>query len=380
MTSPATPPEASEGRPTPPPDPGRRSPGRPVAARRNGTAALALTVAWFALLGVGYLGWRQWQGAQATAGVAALAPRVATLETSVRSLGAERAALERRVAQLEASDLATKGQVPGLLARTRHLEDAVATLAERTRTGRDPMLLDETESLLRMGAERYRLFHDATGARAALELADQTLAAVDDGAYAAVRQAIRVERDALAKNAAGNRDGMLETLQDLRGGIPDLPLRPEEAPPAAASSGMWTRLGRALTGVIHVQRDVGEPLAAGDARLTRELVMLDLAQAQAALLAYDGVSCVAALRRADAGITHGFDPAAPAVKQALTSLRQLATRVPTGAPVRLGAALAELRSLRAVHALAPDGGAASAPARPNGTPGKPVPRAGGARP
>ena len=56
--------------------------------------------------------------------------------------------------------------------RTRQLEDAVAKLAEKSLSGHDAMLLDETESLLRMGAERYTLFHDAQGAAAAYALRD----------------------------------------------------------------------------------------------------------------------------------------------------------------------------------------------------------------
>jgi uroporphyrin-3 C-methyltransferase len=92
-------------------------------------------------------------------------------------------------------------------------------------------------------------------------------------------------------------------------------------------------------------------LAVTDGRLARELMVLDLAQAQAALLAHDPKAWSAALRRADAGLASQFDDRDEAVQQARATLRELGGALPDNAPVRLGAALAELRNLRAVHAL-----------------------------
>jgi uroporphyrin-3 C-methyltransferase len=105
--------------------------------------------------------------------------------------------------------------------------------------------------------------------------------------------------------------------------------------------------------VISVQRDNGGPLAVADARFARELAVLDLAQAQAALLAYDSAGYAAALQRVDASLASQFDVNAPAVQTARATLRQLASQLPTSAPVQLGAALTELRNLRSVHALSP---------------------------
>ncbi|MBV8158952.1 MAG: hypothetical protein JO278_14935, partial [Dyella sp.] len=58
------------------------------------------------------------------------------------------------------------------------------------------------------------------------------------------------------------------------------------------------------------------------------------------------------LKRADTGIAAQFDTNAPAVQQARTQLATLQAQQPS-APVQLGAALGELRNLRAVHALKP---------------------------
>ena len=51
-----------------------------------------------------------------------------------------------------------------------------------------------------------------------------------------------------------------------------------------------------------MQRDNGAPLAVADARFARELTALDLAQAQAALLAYDSKGYAAALQRVDGSL------------------------------------------------------------------------------
>ena len=115
-----------------------------------------------------------------------------------------------------------------------------------------------------------------------------------------------------------------------------------------------------------MQRDDGAPLAVADARFARELAALDLAQAQAALLAYDSKGYAASLQRVDAALASQFDGSAPAVRQARETLKQLASQLPANAPVQLGAALTELRNLRAVHALSPASAssAASGGARP----------------
>jgi uroporphyrin-3 C-methyltransferase len=215
------------------------------------------------------------------------------------------------------------------------------------------MLLDEAESLLRMGAERYRLFNDAQGAQAAFALADQTLAAVNNGAFSSVRQSIAAEREALEKSRPAAQAGALAQLQALRARLAELPLKPLDQPAHSTPDSAWSRMGRALAGVITVQRDNGAPLAVADARFARELASLDLAQAQIALLASDRDAYAAALARVDASLAGQFDLSDSEVHAARADLQQLRLALPPAAPVALGAALTELRNLRAVHALAP---------------------------
>ncbi len=327
---------------------------------------LALLLALLALLGAGYVGWQQWQQGRSAAadstGLASVQQRVAALESGRAAANGERAGLEQRLGDVAQVNRALREELLGQGDRTRHLEDAVTKLAEKTLSGHDPLLLDETESLLRMAAERYRLFNDAQGAQAAYALADQTLAAVNDGAFSAVRQSIAAERDALEKSRPPAHDGALQQLQDLRASLASLPLKPLDLPNGIATTGVWARVGRVLAGVISVQRDNGAPLAVADARFARELTALDLAQAQAALLAYDRDAYASALQRVDASLSAQFDTGAADVRQARATLQQLRAALPASAAVTLGAALTELRNLRAVHALTPAAASSATPA------------------
>ena len=348
----------------------RTAPTRPAPRPRGGgSLALAVLLALIAVGACGYIGWRQWQQEQGSAAdnqsVASLQQRVATLETTLTTLGDQRSSLNQRLDDAAQVNRSLREELLGQAERTRHLEDAVAKLAEKTLSGRDGMLLDETESLLRMAGERYTLFHDAQGAAAAYALADQTLAAVNDGAFSGLRQSVNAEREALAKSQPASQAGALQQLVALRGGLADLPLKPLDSH-AAEATDAWSRIRRALAGVVSVQRDDGAPLAVADARFARELAALDLAQAQAALLAYDSKGYAAALQRVDAALASQFDGSAPAVQQARETLKQLAGQLPANAPVQLGAALTELRNLRAVHALSPAAASSAAPggARP----------------
>ncbi|TAM58109.1 MAG: hypothetical protein EPN49_13495 [Rhodanobacter sp.] len=341
------------------PDPARAP--RAVSARRErrafggGSLALALLLSLLAVGVSGYVGWRQWQQMRGSAAdsrdLTALQQRVGALEATLASVSGQSASLDQRLSDAAQVNRSLREELLGQDERTRNLEDAVAKLAEKSLSGHDAMLLDETESLLRMANERYTLFHDAQGAAAAYALADQALAAVNDGAFSGLRQSIDAEREALARSQPASRASALQQLTELRSELATLPLKPLDHPGSTQPQGVWARILHALAGVVRVQREHGAPLTVADARLARELTQLDLAQAQAALLAYDSGAYAAALQRAEKSLSTRFDDNAPAVQQARVTLQQLAAVLPSTAPVRLGAALDELRNLRAVHAL-----------------------------
>lgn len=363
--------------------PVERTPSNPPAARaarvaeprpRSGAVALAVLLSLAAAGVAGYVAWQQWQQTRdstaARATLDTLTGRVDTLESTLKAVDEERRTLRERLRDADDVNRGMREELLGQNERLRNLDDAVAKLSEKSLSGHDAMLLDETESLLRMARERYTLFHDAAGAADAYALADQALAAVNDGAFSSLRQSVAAEHEALVQASASPQEASLHQLQTLRTDVPSMPLRPLDAATPSASGSVWARIGNALSGVISIERDNGAPMAVADARLARELVALDLAHAEAALLAHDADGYLAALKRADAGLEAQFDGANSAVHGARATLAELIGGAQPKAPVALGAALTELRNLRAVHALKPAGDKA-AESRPN-EPGAPA--------
>ncbi|MEY2150141.1 uroporphyrinogen-III C-methyltransferase [Rhodanobacter sp. 115] len=343
--------------PTGAPSDSRRAKVAAAPPRRSGggTLALALLLALLAIAGTGYVGWQQWRQMQhrgaSERAATDMQQRVSVLEHTLAGVSSNGSSLQQRLNDAEQVNNALREQLLGQNDRLRALESAVGKLSEKTLSGHDAMLLDNTESLLRMGQQRYELFHDARGAAAAYALAEQTLAAVDDQAFAGLRQSIEAERNALLQSAPASRDAMLASVAQLRADAVKLPLKPLDSD-ATPDQGAWGRVSRALSSVISIHRDNGAPLAVADAGLVRELLGLDLAQAQAALLARDAAAADAALKRADASLAASFDAQADEVKQARAQIATLLQQIKPSAPVQLGAALSELRNLRSVHALA----------------------------
>lgn len=333
-------------------------PSQPPARPAGGTLALALLLALIAIIGVGYIAWRQWQllhiNAQALSTTAALEERTTTLERTLASTASQGNLLLQRLNDADQVNRSLREELLSHDQRMRDLEEAVGKLSEKTLSGQDAMRLDETESLLRMGAERYTLFHDAQGAAQAFALAGQTLANVNDNAFKGVEQSIEAEHEALTKSQSADPAQLLDSVMQLRNDLPNLPLKPLDEPVAQQSAGVWVRIWHALKNVVQIRRDTGAPVDIADARIARELVALDLAQAQAALLAWDADASAAALKRVDAGLSAQFDAQSPAVLQAHQRIATLLTQLKPAAPVKLGAALSELRNLRAVHALKPN--------------------------
>lgn len=371
----APPPAAAPGKPrapaAAPPAPREplvteRKPARPAERSPRpagrGLAALAVLLALLALAGAAWALWQQRSvDAAAVRSSTHQQQRLDAMQAKLQSFQNDRTAIEQRLREDRATSSGQQQALASQDARLRQLEGAVAKLSEQSLSGHDAMLLDQADSLLRMGAERYALFHDASGAAAAFGLADQALAGVRDQAFAGVRQAVQDERRALLQNGQGQQPSALDELSQLRAGVAQWPLKPQgSASTLAPGSSVWSRISHALGSVVRISRDNDASLATGDTRLVRELTALDLAQAQAALLAHDANGYRAALQRAHSSLEQQFDPAAESVRDARAVLDQLGRAAQPQAPVALGAALAELRNLRTVHALQPSPAAAPA--------------------
>ncbi|NII12322.1 hypothetical protein HBF24_16725 [Oleiagrimonas sp. C23AA] len=315
-------------------------------------AALALLVAVVALAAAAFGGWRLWQLAHsehdAQARLGQLQQRLSQLHGTVTDLSEERAKLAKQLSAADDTNRGLRDQLSGLSERTRHLEDAVANLSAKQLSGHDGMLLDEAGMLLRLGQARFELFHDAGGALAAYRLADQTLASVNDPAVAGVRQSVADERAALAALNPEARQQQLSQVAAMRVQLASLPLKPLDDRNQAAPHGFWARVWHALSHLVRVDRDNGSPAGAADARMARELAALDLAQAQAARLAFDEDGWKAALKRVQDTLQTYFDTDNGDVSAMQAQIRQWLQSASAPAP-QLGGALKQLHNLRAVN-------------------------------
>ena len=349
-------------------------PPRPERAARSGGAGVAWLIALIALAAAGFAAWRVHVLEQGQSGEAAALRN----ELDARATDPARAADQRkrdldtlrtRIADADGVNKSLREEVLGIGERSRHLEDAVANLAEQRLSGRDALAMNEAEFLLQQAQQRLALFHDMQAAMTAYHLADSALAAAEDPVFAPVRQTIGAELAAMGASKSMQTDAALAALERLRTDLPKLAHQPS-AQPAAAAPSRWQAF---LAQFVRVSHD-GEAgaIAPRELEITRALSAMDLRAAEAAVLARDDTAYKAALARARAGVSASFDANADATKAALAEIDRLsATPLAPDVP-ELGSALKELRNLRATRALsqpkrnetAPP--ASAAPAAPSG--------------
>lgn len=258
--------------------------------------------------------------------------------------------LRTRLADADGVNKSLREELLGLGERSRHLEDAVANLAEQRLTGRDALALSEAEFVLQQAQERLTLFHDAQAAIAAYRLADSALAAAEDPVFASVRQTIDAERRALEASAPVDTQGALAVLERVRESLATLPAPQAATAQETSSDSRWARF---LAQFVHIShRSDIDPLSGRDVGLKRSLSAIDVRAAEAALLARDPAAWKDALVRTRADIAGGFDAQSAPVKDALAALDRLAAAPFAPALPVLGSALKELRNLRATRALA----------------------------
>jgi len=324
------------------------------APRRRTSPLLATLAVLLALFAVALSAWLIWQQrhaqSDANARAAQLSARLANIERGESSDTAQQQALARRMDALENDIRASRDAAQGLDQRTHNLEAALGALSDQQLRGHDVLLLDDAEFLLVAEQQRLNLLHDADGALRACRLAEQALAHVQNPAFAPARESTSNECTALAQSAPQDTQA-LAVLGSLRQQVPELqPFEPHAEQTTAPGNGLWSRFWHAFSGILRIRHDDESSLPVADASLARELLQLDLAQAQAALLADDQPNYRDALARASALLDSRFDKTRPSVQKASTELGQLISAQPTVA-VQAGNALAVLRGLRASHGL-----------------------------
>jgi uroporphyrin-3 C-methyltransferase len=320
------------------------------SARRAG-GIFALLVALLALVIAGFALWRvvaieRGQTAQASLR-AELDARIDDLSRAVDQRKRDFDTLRQRVADTDSVNKSVREELLALGERSRHLEDAVANLADQRLTGRDALALNEAEFLLQLADERLSLFGDAQAALAAYRLADSALASAEDPVFSGVRQTIGAEMQALAAAKPLETTATLAALERIRDSLATLPAKAARVAAAAPPS----KLATLLRQFVRIDEAAGAAPESRDPALARSLVAIELKSAEAALLARDPAAYAAALGRAKAEITTSFDAQADIARRDLAELGRLAAAPLAPALPELGSALRELRNLRATRAL-----------------------------
>lgn len=353
--SPSTPPA---GAPPPPrqPAPPPRAPRRKDKSGGGGIAVLALLLA---LVALAWAGWQWWQARQgddsARQANSRVEARVTALDKRLASVrDAARAGQDQAGHALDSARAELNQKMDGLSRRVGGLEDAVASLARHRRDGREAALLDQAALLLRLGQQRQELFGDVDGAVKAYTHAEKSLAAADDPELGDVIESVRAERQALRDSRPATRHRALETVARLRRDVETWPLKGEaDKQPAATTGSFWQRVWHGLATTVVVRRQDASASARASARMARQLTALDLAQAQAALLAWDADAATRALREAAGRLQHDFDTADAGVQKARADLAGLLKQPMRAGTVHLGKALQALGNLRGVRDAAP---------------------------
>lgn len=327
------------------------------------TAVILLIL--IALVAAGWFGWQGWQQQQtrlASAGaqdqqqqaVSGLQQQTQQLQSRLADDTSQVGELRQQVTQLQAqlnesaqTNKAVSDRLDGLMQRTAQLESAVSGLSQKQLSGAERMRLDDVEMLLTQAGQRYSLLHDGVSALAALRMARRQLADADDPALAGVARTLDDEISALAATRPAARHAQLAQLEQLRQDWQSLPLKPTDQPVAVSVTGTWDRIWAALSTLVVVHHDNGEgSVNLADERLAQQVAKIDLARAEAALMANDPARALSAVQRVNETLAAQYDAGSPAVGQATRALAQLASQLRDASTVdvQLGAALTALRN------------------------------------
>ncbi len=326
----------------------------------------AILVILIALAVAGWFGWQGWQQQQtrlASAGaqdqqqqqaVSSLQQQTQQLQSRLADDTSQVDELRQQLTQLQAqlnesaqTNKAASDRLDGLMQRTAQLESAVSGLSQKQVSGAERMRLDDVEMLLTQAGQRYSLLHDGVSALAALRMARRQLADADDPALAGVARTLDDEISALAATRPAARHAQLTQLEKLRTDWQSLPLKPTDQAVAVPVTGAWDRIWAALSTLVVVHHDSGEgSVNLADERLAQQVAKIDLARAEAALMANEPGRALSAIQRVSKTLTEQYDAGSAAVQQANQTLTQLANQLNDASTVdvQLGAALTALRN------------------------------------
>lgn len=322
---------------SPPPPPPPSSAGA-SAKKRGGGGWLLVVVILLLLAGGAAGGWWGWQQLQrietaTTDRVDALQSRVEDQREAIASARASASGATQQVNGL------TK-DITELAAQTENQAEKLRAIERIVDAGRTQAHLVAVEQLLLGANERLQLGRDAAGARRALALADERLAALDDPRFFEVRETIAEEMSALRAVEKVDRTAIALQLSAiikranalrLRGGVPETtaPSLPDD-PSADPGQPAWKRILHsvrdALASVFVVRRtDVPvKPLMAPEQDgLVRSVLLLRLEAARAALMAGEQSTYTSALEDARRWLDAQYATEDAAVQAAMQELKEL---------------------------------------------------------
>ena len=336
----------------------------PASVPANRGAALATLIALAAVILGAVALWRaiaveRGQGAAESALRNETSARLDELARNGEQRKRDLDALRTRLADTDSVNKSVREELLALGERSRHLEDAVANLAEQRLTGRDALALNEAEFLLQLAQERLSLFYDAQAALAAYKLADSALASAEDPVFSSVRQTISAEMQALEAAKPLETRATIDALERVRASLATLPAKSDSK--TAASYQPTSRFAELVQQFVRVRTDDGR--ASGQPR-SRTVALARRDRPARCRSGIDRTRSGGVHDRADARARidrEAFDPSAPALKNDLAELDRLAAAPLAPALPELGSALRELRNLRATRALSQPHTAAQAP-------------------
>jgi uroporphyrin-3 C-methyltransferase len=275
--------------------------------------------------------------------------RQTEVDRSLDALRARQQTTLERLDDVAASQRVVRGELLGISERSSLLEDALTRLAQSRQEGAQAMLLDEAEFLLLTGEERASLFNDPASAIRAFALADSALASLDEPIYATVRPTIAAEIASLRRLPADRRAPLRASLSRVESELRQLPTTGDAGDKGADKSRIAELLGQLVT--VRRLDEAGAALTPLARAARMDTIGLQLRLALSAYESGDHPGFVNGINAAVAMAEPLFDDDNQPAQAALSQLRELsAAAAPIEMPA-LGAALAELRGLRAMRRI-----------------------------
>jgi uncharacterized protein HemX len=291
--------------------------------------------------GLGFGGWRIWHASHNTEeSVEAQELLLVRLEHQISNAQSDIQQLHESQSNVMDGLHQDTEDVARLQNRADESEQVVAHLSADIRGGRTRAQLMGIEQLLLMANDRVQLAHDARGAGAALQLAEERLSALAEPRLFEIRKAVAEERAALQALPLADRSSAALNLSGLIARADSLPLRQhpvvrtaDNSPPPSPQSFQqswsergWSSFKQMLAGVFTVQRTdkpVDRLLPPEQENLVKQLLALKLESARAALLLGDTASFRSALESALQWLGDYYRPEDPTVSAARAELERL---------------------------------------------------------